>query len=127
MTQICQACQSATKDWNGDDRRCAFSEGRFSSNNWMCATVDALRDLVYEGQTPMPPGVDYRYCEDQKYATVVIDHVELEGERIGLALWVSWYKSRGGTDAVWLLDSSSPPRTPTEAELRAILAAYGKL
>ncbi len=120
----CKACAARGKTWNGSDARCAFETGAFSAENWNCATLNALRDLVYEGQNPMPPGVDYRYCDDQKYATVHIDGVELDGERIGLALWVSWYKSRGSTEAVWLLSESAAPRAPTERELLAILAHY---
>ena len=120
----CIACAARGKTWNGSDPRCAFETGAFSPENWNCATVNALRELVYEGQNPMPPGVDYRYCDDQKYATVCIDDVELDGARIGLALWVSWYKSRGSTEAVWLLSQDAPPRAPSEAELRAILTHY---
>ncbi len=120
----CMACAARGKTWNGSDPRCAFESGVFSAENWNCATLNALRELVYEGQNPMPAGIDYRYCEDQKYATVCIDAVELDGERIALALWVSWYKSRGATEALWLLSESTAPRAPTERELLAILAHY---
>ncbi len=128
MSYQCTACALRGKNWQGDDPRCAFTGplSTFSADNWNCATVNAVRDLVWEGQSPMPPGVDYRYCSDQKYATVHIDEVELHGERIGLALWVSWYKSRGGTEALWLLREDGPPRRPTEAELLAVLEHYGR-
>lgn len=127
MTNNCPACARRGKNWNGDEPRCAFAQGQaFNSDNWMCAAVNALRDLVYEGQAKLPPGVDYQYCSDQKYATVRIDEVELNGERVGLALWVSWYKSRGGTDAVWILTEGQPPRLPTFDEVGAVLAYYGR-
>ena len=121
----CAACAERGKTWNGSDPVCAFANGAFSEDNWSCATVERLREVVCEGQNPMPPHVDYRFCFDQKYATVQIDHVEdAQGERIGLALWVSWYKNRGRTEAMWVLDADKPPRAPTESELLAILAHF---
>jgi hypothetical protein len=120
----CKACKERGQTWNGSPPKCAFEEGHFSRENWNCATANAIRDLVYEGQNPMPEGVDYRYCEDQKYATVHV--ADIDGPGPALALWVSWYKSRGGTDAMWLLEEYSEPRQPTEADCLAILAAYGR-
>ena len=83
----------------------------------------------------MPSGVDYRYCDDEKYATIYVDHVGRGdawagtpapdvGEYLAMALWVAWYKSRGKTDAMWLLCNGDPPRPPTEAECLRIIAAY---
>lgn len=116
----CKMCAERGKTWNGDDPKCAFV-GAFE-DNWNCATIGALRDICYEGQNPMPAGVDYQYCEDQKYATVNIDDIETpNGNRIGMALWVSWYKRRGSTDAVWVLDNHHPPRIPTEEEVVTIV------
>jgi len=116
----CDACKAMVKDWSGDDARCAFKGAHFSADNWNCATAGLIRDLVYEGQEPMPPGVDYRYCDDMKYATVKIDHLDVDG---AMAIWVSWYKSRGTTDAMWLLFNDLPPRPPTAAECVAIAQA----
>ena len=126
MAHVCKACQERVWEFNGDKPRCGFSEGPFNPDNWNCATLNALRDLVDESQHPMPDGVDYRYCSDQKYATVHIDDVELNGDWLGLALWVSWYKNRGTTEAVWILDHSGVPRQPSEAEVLAILESYGR-
>ena len=117
----CAACTKRGQTWQGDRPRCAFKTKAFGEN-WNCATVNSIRDLVYEGQ-PAVEGVDYRYCEDMKYATVKIDEIELEKGH-ALALWVAWYKSRGGTDAMWILDSDQPPRPPTEDDLLRILAHY---
>jgi len=119
----CKKCKERGKDWNGDDPQCAFV-GEFHEN-WNCATLNAIRDICHEGQDPMPPGVDYRYCDDQKYATIQIDGIhDSKGNWIGYALWVCWYKSRGRTEAVWVLDSDGPPRRPTEDELLSIIAAF---
>lgn len=121
----CAACLKRGQTWSGSAPACAFEGESFSAVNWNCATVNAVRDLVYEGQKKLPYGVAYQYCEDQKYATVYIDHIEDLPSGRALTLWVTWYKSRGGTDALWLLDDSSAPRPPTEADCLAILAAYG--
>ena len=119
----CRLCKDRVKEWNGDDPKCAFS-GEFG-DNWNCATLNAIRDICYEGQSPMPSGVDYQHCDDQKYATIKIDDVEdAHGNNIGLALWVSWYKSCGTTNAMWILSEDAPPRRPTEEDLIAIIARY---
>jgi len=95
-------------------------------NEWNCQTVGLIRDLVYEGQE-LKHGIQYQYCEDQKYATIKIDDIQLNGNYIGLALWVSWYKQRGSTDALWILDALNKPRKPTEEELLAIAKYYKEI
>lgn len=115
----CQACKDRGQTWNGDAPVCAFDD---FDKNWNCATVGAIRDIVYDGQHPMPEGVDYRYCDDMKYATIKTDSMD---DVPAMALWVAWHKNRGSTDALWLLDSDMPPRRPTEAECLAICATYG--
>jgi hypothetical protein len=92
-----------------------------SEHNWNCGTINLIRDLCYEEQTKLPLGINYTYCEDQKYATINIDDIE---EVEGLALWITWYKNRGGTDALWILDSHKSPRKPTEKEILSIVKHY---
>lgn len=121
MKMVCKACKKRGKTWQGDDPRCAFEAGKFDGDNWSCATADLIRDVCYEGQD-LPNGVDYQYCEDQKYVTVKVDHIEgLDG---ALALWVSWHKQRCITDAMWLLFEHEQPRVPTEQECLRIAQAY---
>jgi hypothetical protein len=117
----CTLCSERIKDWAGDAPKCAFADGAFSSKNWNCATANAIRDIVYEGNGDLP-GVDYQYCDDQKYATVKVD--ELDGLDGALALWVTWYKSRGTTDGMWLMFSDQPPRPPTEQESAVVIRAF---
>lgn len=117
----CAACKNRGQTWPGSPPTCAFDDW---DGNWNCATLNAIREIVCEGQSPMPSGVDYNYCDDMKYATVYCDHIELPSGH-AMALWVAWYKSRGGTDALWLLNHDGSPRKPTEADCLAICAAYG--
>jgi hypothetical protein len=115
---LCAACKERGQTWTGDSPRCGFSAGEFGEN-WNCATVNMIRDICYEGQE-LPGYVDYQYCDDQKYATICVDAVK-GIEDCPLALWVSWYKNRGGTDAMWLLFEKKPPRRPTAAECLLIV------
>lgn len=89
-------------------------------------TVLALRQMTYEGQPTFLPGIHYQYCEDQKYATINISSVQPESEEgeIGLTLWMTWYKSRRATDAIYVLTNGAPPRVPTLGELDLIVAHY---
>ena len=119
----CAMCKKRGQDWNGDTPDCYF-EG--DEHNWNCATINAIRDLVYEGQD-LPQGIHYEYCEDEKFATINISEVDDRNENyIGRCLYVAWYKNRGGTDALWILDGEDDtPRKPTEDELLSILRHYG--
>lgn len=116
----CAKCIERGQTWQGSPPVCAWDRQPHDNwsfrDNWNCATLNEIRDL--EGS----PLADYRWSEDQKYLTILIDGVELPRGRTPMALWVSWYKSRGRTDAVWLLYYDRPPEQPDEADLLAILA-----
>ena len=46
---------------------------------------------------------------------------------MGLCLWVSWYKSRGRTEAMWILDEDNQPKEPNFNDLKAIIKHYSEL
>jgi len=111
------------KDWPGDDPVCGFTrEGRFKRDNWRCATLNALRRIC-ELHGPV-------WQNDQYYAVLpTLDASDGAPDgvlsRYPQTLWVSWYKSRGRTDALWLLyDELYPPTIPTLDEVEAIVAHY---
>ena len=113
----CKLCLSRVKDWAGDDPTCYFDGG----HNWNCATVNAIRELCYEGQE-LKQGIHYEYCDDEKFATFNIHYIE---SYIGNCLYVAWYKQRGSTGAIWILGGEGDiPRKPTEKELLAIIKYY---
>ncbi len=122
--RACAACVKRGKTWNGDDPICSFPDGgEFTSDGWSCATADLIRDLVYEGQPELQPGVCYTYCDDMKYATVrIADSSDMDEQ--WMCLWVSWYKNRGGTDAMLLIDSHGNTRVPNERDILRIAAMY---
>lgn len=116
----CKMCLDRGQTWSGDTPKCSFPNGgEFDSAGWMCATANALRDI--SGQDEPHPAADYRYCDDQNYSTIKVDDIDLPSGN-AYALWMTWYKHRGRTEAMWLLDGG-PPRKPTEADAVAILAA----
>jgi hypothetical protein len=94
-----------------------------SKENWNCETVNLIRSICWEYEQ-LKPGITYQYCDDQKYAVIDISEVLLNDTYIGLSLWLTWYKNRGGTDALWILDSYREPKKPTEEELIAIYSYY---
>ena len=111
----CAMCQERGKTWGGENPKC-FLQG--FEDNWNCATLNAIRNICFEGNE-LPGWVDYQYCDDEKYATIRISEIDIE--RNPLALWVQWYKSRGHTQALWLLYSDRPPKQPNEDELLSII------
>lgn len=123
--RLCRLCSERRQDWSGDAPVCSFTSGLFSPEGWNCATANAIREICYEGNSNIPRGVHYQFCEDQKYSTIKISEIEdATGDPFGLTLWVSWYKNRGRTDAMWILNDDSDPRRPIENECLAIIAYY---
>lgn len=119
---VCAACLARIKTWEGSDPDCAFDSGRpFIRNNWNCASLDLIRDAMPQFGN-RHSRVDYRSDGDQSYATVDLSGIELES-RSARTLWVSWYKNRGCTEAMWLLDEDDVPRLPVEDDIVAIANA----
>jgi hypothetical protein len=113
-------CLERGKTWEGDNPTCYFDN---PERNWNCATINTIRDLVYEGQD-LPPKINYQYCGDPKYATININDVEDDnGNWIGRCLYVQWYKNRGNTEDLLILGDDKP-RHPTERECIAIINAF---
>ena len=97
----CKLCKERGKNWNGDDPKCAFTNGIFSNGNWNCETANRLRDLTD----------DTRFYNNDQYCGIV----DLDG--FGKFLILSWYKSRGRTEGAWVVDQALiSPITLKEAE-----------
>lgn len=84
MSEPCYRCRTTPQNWSGDGRKCAFMDGVFSPENWNCATVNGLRDMAKESV----------YNDDQNAALVSLIN--------GIYMVLSWYKSRGATEGIWL-------------------------
>lgn len=116
-------------DYLGSDTRCAFRDGQpFSDDNWCCATIGALRELVEDiGR----PGIHVGYYCDHTQSVAQLDVYEVEwpedgsDNAPGFVLWMTWYKSRGATEGLWLMGDLDVPKRPTEAQVLAVLKHYG--
>ena len=82
----CERCKKRGKIWEGSDPVCGFKSGVFSPENWNCATTNALREIV-EGNV--------NWSEDQSLGVKCLD---------GTFMVVSWYKSRGRVEGIWIVD-----------------------
>ena len=78
----CKRCEQRGKTWKGDDPRCAFESGEYSPDNWMCATMGALRAKVESSSF---------WHDDHNTAIIALN----DNPRL---LILNWYKDRGRTD-----------------------------
>ena len=97
----CQMCQQRGKTWEGSDPRCAFEDEVFDKNNWNCATSNAIRSIAEDSDLVI-------YNNDQNLASIPLS--------LGRFLIISWYKRRGRTEGMWVVDG-------TEIKLPDILLA----
>lgn len=131
---LCPRCQARGKTWNGADPKCAFpDQGQFNSSNWNCATANALRDLCGDEGCPWRDkvvethGVRQAYgirWDDKSWGAINIIEIDLERDNYK-TLWLSWYKLRGRTDAMLLLNDVGS-ELPTYADCDAILNHFGR-
>ena len=120
----CEKC-GAKVTWNGSNIECPFQDSNTFSKDWNCGVVSRIRDLCEIAMNGDVYGLQYQFCNDQKYVTIRTSEIEVDGEySLGLCLWVTWYKSRGGTDAMWILDDYNTPRLPTYKDLEIIADYY---
>ena len=78
------------------DPQCAFPDGVFTTDNWMCSTMSDLRRIAETNRT---------WFED---STVGV--VPFESDDYGCAFIVlKWYKSRGATEMAVLFNRDDDP------------------
>lgn len=115
MTPGWRACTTCASACCPNRHTGAFTAGPFSPDNWRCATVRKLRDLVESTATGRPlSGIALWYCADQSYATVHLGAMPLPEEQLEqgaqpLTLWLTGYKERGATEQLWLLSEGPAP------------------
>lgn len=89
----CKRCIERGKTWQGDEPRCAFSEGVFSEDNWNCATMNDLRGKC-----------ELRHWNDDQYSAIV--PVPAHGDDSGQFIVLGWYKNRGTTEFASVMSAS---------------------
>ena len=95
--------------------RCAFSNGIFSSDNWNCATMNKLREIVKKA------GLFWRDDSIGSIGVLPIDLNEFYGFLVML-----WYKERGQVEQAILLSSERPPTLLTLDLVLKIIEDYEK-
>lgn len=93
----CDACRLRGKTWPGDNPRCAFdAAGKFTKDNWNCATLNVLRTFA------LSRGLAHRRGDSGFASIPVLDES-------GTVIVLTWYKSRGcTTDAMIACDGFEP-------------------
>ena len=103
----CKLCSERGKTWSGSDPKCAFETPVFNTENWNCATMNAIRRLVEDKSV---------YNEDTYCAVLPVFDC-------GEFLIVCHYKRRGRTEGAFIVDEGSVlPLTYDEAVI--ILRQY---
>lgn len=103
----CPRCDQRGKTWEGGDPVCGFpTRGEFSRDNWMCATMDELRELVEP---------DAIWSNDQHAGVLAA---------AGDFLVLGWYKSRGRTESAVILDSDLGARPLTWADAERFITDH---
>ena len=120
----CKMCKERIKNWQGSDSVCYFDN---PAHNWNCATINAIRDIFapdgwYVELENLPMDVCAIRNDDMTYGLICFNDIDL-GDDEGMVgcLYVSWYKRRGNTEALWIIGEDTQPRRPTEKELLAII------
>lgn len=104
----CKMCQERGQTWAGAPPKCAFPEGVFVTNNWNCATMNAIRDMVERNRFR-------RFHVDEERIGLIIAP---ETERLlpGFVV-ICWYKNRGKNPVARFMDSAEcTPLTLERAE-----------
>lgn len=114
----CKRCEQRGKTWNGSDPKCAFPDGhRFNSENWNCATMNALREIGEEF---------FEHRDDSQNGSICIVPVPEHDEHAGY-LVLTYYKNRGCTGMVTRVCEDYPPTIPGLRYIEEILDTYDNL
>lgn len=90
---VCKYCEERGKTWEGEDPICAFNDdGLFNKENWNCALLNELRELV-------------EFLEIETYNKYSEDRIASIPNEDGFLI-LSWYKQRGKVDIIAYIDSN---------------------
>jgi hypothetical protein len=116
----CQLCRARVKDWEGSDPRCAFRTGVFSGDNWNCATMGFLCQLVED-----------RATWSQDHAVLVLAVPDEVAESVDDSdchpthVVIHRYKNRGRVQLALAVDAAGCVY-PLSSALAGALAALGR-
>lgn len=129
MSKPCPMCRERGQTWNGAPPRCAFLDGVFNGDNWNCATANALRDIADEdgwGENNSDRRT-WAYRDDLAAASFGVIYVDETDTDPGGGYYVvmSWYKRRGRTGQIYVMNDDMKPRPITLQEAEEVIRHYG--
>lgn len=103
----CKLCVGRP-EYFGGERRCAFGTGEFSSDNWLCATCVAIRQLMGESGEETDENF-YVRRDDRSYGALFVPPLQQDAPdegawRGGGMIAGYWYKHRGQTEMLIRVD-----------------------
>lgn len=98
---MCKECEKRGKTWSGDNPVCAFPMDYFSIDNWNCATIGLLRDIIGESG-------NNHYDNNENLG--VIPHN-------GMFLVLTWYKNRGRIETLTVFNKNREYSDMTDLEI----------
>jgi hypothetical protein len=105
---------------------CAFEYGHeFSTDNWNCQTMIALRGLTKADDGRAGKGT-WLFHEDSRYALLPIHNSSATMAIQDGVLTMSWYKRRGRTGRAIVICDDEPPQVLTLGTAIHILETYEK-
>lgn len=125
----CKMCRARGKTWEGGDPKCAFALDAFHTDNWNCATMNALRTIAVgpmDGWEP-EPGRLHRRIDDAAGSFGAIPFCDIEcpdDEYHSGYVVMTWYKSRGQTGRALVMWDDNSPRNLTEATALAVIGQH---
>lgn len=110
MSQEEYKCHACTHSVEMEGRTCAFDcdGGTFVSDNWNCASIDLIRRAVESEKLTVVNN------EDENICCIPIEYQDY------IFLVVQWYKCRGRTAGLFLIDDQGLAFAPTEADVKKI-------
>lgn len=116
---MCPRCKDRpVPEYYGSPRRCAFENGAFNTDNWACETMMDLRSISFSKDSEqivlLEESHPHIFHNNDQNASIVQMPEECEGD----FLILGWYKSRGRTEAAWVLcGKKMSPLNLRDAEL----------
>jgi hypothetical protein len=101
----------------GSPVKCAFVDGRFTSNNWSCMTMSILRSMAYEN--------GHVARDDMNSGSIAVFNIP-ENDAVCGYLVMSYYKDRGCTGMAVIMNDDSEPTRITERQADLIIDAIEK-
>ena len=117
----CHECKKRGKTWNGSDPICAFKNLEFSNDNWNCATINIIRDLI---DSDFHAGC-FGFRDDMDNASIGVIPLPSKCDESGY-LVMTWYKERGRVGMAIIVNDDDNPKPLTRKTASQIIKYYSK-